>query len=113
MPNPYGDAIDALNAGQLNPENARRVVDYVMGLPELIEAAANRLKRDGQAYCEDFPSSPEAGEVAITLGQQMARMHGPVAEFREVFHRVHDTDLRRLEEPRKHEEKWDYAKNQD
>jgi hypothetical protein len=113
MPNPYEDAIEALTSGTLTPDNARRVLDYVHGLPALIEAAASRLSRDGRAYVEDFPSEPEAGEVAIMLGQQMARMHGPVDEFREVFNRVHDPDLKRLDEPRQQEEKWDFARNRE
>lgn len=113
MPNPYDDVIEALSARTLTPENARRVIDYVMGLPDLIQAAADRLSRDGKAYVEDFPSEPQAGEVAIELGTQMARMQGPVQEFMSVFHRVHERDLRRLEEPRKHEEAWDVASNRE
>jgi len=112
MPNPYRNAIDGLS-GQIDTTNARRVMDYVYGLPELIEAAAQRLTRDGRAYVEDFPSEPQAGEVAIMLGQQMLRMLGPVEEFREVFNRVHDPDLKRLEEPRQQEEKWDVASNRE
>lgn len=112
MPNPYGPAIDALG-GTITPENARRVMDYVYGLPELIEALSARLKRDGMAYVSDFPSEPQAGEVAVSLGTQMARMEGPVAEFRDVFHRVHERDLKRLEEPRHREEAWDVASNRE
>lgn len=112
MPNPYQDAIEALG-GTITTENARRVMDYVYGLPEFITAIAERLTRDGHAYTEDFPSEPQAGEVAISLGQQMQRMHGPVEEFGEVFSRVHDRDLKRLEEPRNQEEKWDVAANRE
>lgn len=110
MPNPYADAIEGLS-GTSSVENARRVMDYVYGLPALVEAAAERIGRDGNAYVEDFPSRPQAGEVAVALAAQMLRMLGPIEEFREVFHRVHEHDLNRLEEPRPHEEKWDVSRN--
>jgi hypothetical protein len=111
MVNPYRPAIEGL-AGRISTENARRVMDYVAGLPELIQAASDRLRRDGAAYVDDFPSDARAGEVAVALGVQMAKMHDPVAKFAAVFARVHAKELDRLENPRQQEEKWDVSKNQ-
>lgn len=112
MPNPYRPAIDALS-GQISTENARRVIDYVAGLPELIEAISARLTRDGHAYVDDFPSDPQAGEVAVALGVQMRRIGDLVAAFQEVFRRVHARDLRRIDEPRRFEERWDVMQNRE
>lgn len=110
MRNPYQPAIDGL-AGHISTENALQVLDYVGGLPALIEAAANRLMRDGNQYVEDFPSDPRAGEVAMLLAQQMRRMHDPVEKFSAVFERVHRQELQRIREPRQGEEKWDVTNN--
>lgn len=110
MPNPYTGAIEALG-GRISTENALRVLDYVTGLPDLIEAMSLRLARDGSAYLEDFPSAPAAGQVAVSLADQMRRMHGPIQQFSKVFERVHAKELERIRNPRKGEVKWDVSKN--
>lgn len=110
MANPYMPAIDGL-AGHISTENALSVLDYVKGLPALIEAAAERLKRDGEQYVTDFPSDPRAGEVAVLLASQMRKMHDPVEKFSTVFEKVHNKELERIRNPRHQEEKWDVSKN--
>jgi hypothetical protein len=109
-PNPYQPVIEALS-GTMTPENALRVIAYVHGLPELIQAVSERLTRDGTAYAEDFPSEPEAAEFAVSLGVLMARLQVNIADFGDTFRRVHERDLRRLESPRRREEAWDYGRN--
>lgn len=111
-PNPYAPVIESLS-GTMTPENARNVLAYVYGLPELIQAVSDRLMRDGTAYAEDFPSEPEAALLALSLAGLMARMQGNVQDFGAVFHRVHEADLRRLEEPRHRESAWDYSANRE
>lgn len=110
MPNPYQAAIDAL-AGTINPENANRALDYVHGLPELVEAIANRMARDGNTYVMEFPTHPAAGEIAVKLGGQMNRMREPVEKFRDVFYKVHQKELDRLRSPRVNEQAWDVTMN--
>jgi hypothetical protein len=110
MVNPYRNVIDTLG-GTITVENALAALDYVYGLPELVDAIAERLVRDGATYCNEFPTDPRAGEVAQLVGVQMQKMHGPVEKFGAVFERVHEAELARLRNPRPHEEKWDIREN--
>jgi hypothetical protein len=111
MPNPYESAIRAFADGRISTENALGVIAYINGLPPLVCALAERLVRDGRAFTEDFPSHPACGELAIQLGLDIARsMQGRIGDLQTTFRRVHAADLRRLENPRPQEWKWDVSR---
>ena len=115
MPNPFDGLIEAADtAGQgYTPENARRVQDFYRHLPEAVDAISRMLSAMGQKTTDDFYIDPSAGQYAQELGSQFARFHGPVEQASEAFQRAHRDDLRRIDEPQPHQDKWDITQNRE
>lgn len=113
MSNPFEAAIEGFNQQHLDPENARRVLEWYQHLPGLIEAGADRLRRDAAALSDEFDTNPTAVEYANDVAATLGRVGQHAEEAMAVFMRIENERLRSALEPRPHEAKWDVAANRE
>jgi hypothetical protein len=106
MPDPFQSHNDALAqvASNLDIHNARALIDWVDGAPGAAEQQASVWRQHAGTIQESIPVS---GEFAATQARQAER----IREAGTVFRRTHQDELRRIDEPRPGEQKWDISAN--
>ncbi|MFF1798522.1 hypothetical protein ACFVXQ_30645, partial [Kitasatospora sp. NPDC058263] len=98
-------------AHTFEPDGMMAVLQMCEELPEALQSIANVFKILAEKADTEFPLEPAVGEafneVYITI--QMASVAG--GEVGPVFRDVHEQDIRRHEDPRNGEDKWDTTNN--
>ncbi|MFF1909695.1 hypothetical protein [Kitasatospora sp. NPDC058218] len=98
-------------AHTFEPDGMMAVLQMCEELPEALQSIANVFKILAEKADTEFPLEPAVGEafneVYITI--QMASLAG--GEVGPIFRDVHEQDIRRHEDPRNGEDKWDTTNN--
>lgn len=113
--NPFAAVIEACgtSAQGYSPDNALRVMEWYEAMPDLIDAIAGMLQRQGAQTVEEFYLYPAAGEFAHALGNQFLRYKDPCDAARHAFEVAHAEDIERVKNPQRHQEKWDITLNRE
>jgi hypothetical protein len=112
MPNPFENITTAIEShGKLDVDNARAVMDWVQHAPQYAETQALLWQKHGNAIVEGLPVTPEFGEALSKLSAAQRRLVSEVAETGATFRRTHAEQLRKIEDPKPNEDKWDISKN--
>ncbi|HWR47581.1 MAG TPA: hypothetical protein VN327_08235 [Pseudonocardiaceae bacterium] len=113
MPNPFHNHNEALAqvANNLDIHNARALIDWVDGAPGAAEQQAGVWRQHAGTIQESIPVSGEFAEAINDFAATQARQAERIREAGAVFRRTHQEELRRIEEPRPGEDKWDVSKN--
>ncbi|MBW0011312.1 MAG: hypothetical protein JO063_14585 [Pseudonocardiales bacterium] len=113
MPNPFHNHNEALAqvANNLDIHNARALIDWVDGAPGAAERQAGVWRQHAGTIQESIPVSGEFAEAINDFAATQARQAERIREAGTVFRRTHQEELRRIEEPRPGEDKWDVSAN--
>ncbi|MEO7193729.1 MAG: hypothetical protein ABIZ05_02745 [Pseudonocardiaceae bacterium] len=113
MPNPFHNHNEALAqvANNLDIHNARALIDWVDGAPGAAEQQAGVWRQHAGTIQESIPVSGEFAEAITDFAATQARQAERIREAGTVFRRTHQEELRRIEEPRPGEDKWDVSAN--
>lgn len=111
--NPFAPVIEALAACKLNPENARRVQQWYEGMPEFVAAVQSMFDGHADELENEFYMDPAPAQYAKGLGAVFGRFREPAANAGALFAAAHHDDLERINNPQRHQEKWDISANQE
>lgn len=113
VPNPFDSHNEALAAStsNLDIENARGLIDWVDNAPGAAETQAAMWTGHAHKIQEQILIGAEFAEALHDFAATQARQAERIREVGATFRRVHAEELRRINEPKPGEDKWDIGKN--
>lgn len=95
-----------------DPENGRAIEEFMNQLPQVLAAAGSSLSNFGQSLNSENPIHSSVGDTVTQSAGLLTGASEIASEANSTFLAVHADDLRRLNEPRAREDKWDVTQNQ-
>jgi hypothetical protein len=98
------------------PGGMIHVYQTIQGMPAGIQSWANTFKILAEKSDDSFPLEKAVGEALSDVFDLLRKAASAAEDVREVFEKVHEHDLERLNSPRKSleaEKTWDAAANED
>ena len=113
MPNPFDSHNEALATAtsNLDIENARALIDWVDNAPGAAETQAAMWNGHAHKIQEQILVAGEFAEALHDFAATQARQAERIREVGTTFRRAHAEELRRINEPKPGEDKWDISKN--
>ncbi|MEU4807436.1 hypothetical protein [Actinosynnema sp. NPDC023587] len=113
MPNPFDNHNEALATAtsNLDIENARALIDWVDNAPGAAETQAAMWNGHAHKIQEQILVAGEFAEALHDFAATQARQAERIREVGVTFRRAHSEELRRINEPKPGEDKWDISKN--
>ncbi|MFI6979953.1 hypothetical protein ACIBSV_15360 [Embleya sp. NPDC050154] len=98
-------------AGQYDPDGAMQVLAFLESLPTALHSFANVFKILAEKSDSELPLDPMVADVLGAIHGLLAGAADGAEDVPQVFRTVHAGDIRRHEEPRPGEDKWDTGNN--
>ena len=113
MPNPFVGYTEALATAtsDLDVHNARALIDWVDNAPGAAEQQAAMWTTSARRINEKILIAGEFAEALHDFAATQARQAERIREVGTIFRRAHAAELRRINEPKPGEDKWDISKN--
>ncbi|MBW4722441.1 hypothetical protein [Saccharothrix obliqua] len=113
MPNPFVDYTEALATAtsNLDVHNARALIDWVDNAPGAAEQQAAMWITSARRINEKILVAGEFADALHDFAATQARQAERIREVGTIFRRAHAEELRRINEPKPGEDKWDISKN--
>ncbi|MEU4807434.1 hypothetical protein [Actinosynnema sp. NPDC023587] len=113
MSNPfvgYNEAL-ATATSNLDIHNARALIDWVDNAPGAAELQAAMWTTSARRISEKILIAGEFAEALHDFAATQARQAERIREVGTTFRRAHSAELRRINEPKPGEDKWDISRN--
>lgn len=89
------------------PENGEQFDQFVSELPRLFDAIGMAFHHVGDKMGSDYPIDPNVTAHLQELGAHVAAMSSMAEETYRIHRQQHETEMRRIEDPRPGEPLWD------
>ena len=106
----YTEAL-ATATSDLDVHNARALIDWVDNAPGAAEQQAAMWTTSARRINEKILIAGEFAEALHDFAATQARQAERIREVGTIFRRAHAAELRRINEPKPGEDKWDISKN--
>jgi hypothetical protein len=98
-------------AQSFEPDGMMQVLSAFEGMPEAMHSIARTFQILAERSDAEFPLEKEVGEALNDVFRQLQQAIGACEEVATTMRRVHEQDIRRHEDPRNGEDKWDTGNN--
>ncbi|MFD8080725.1 hypothetical protein ACFV4F_03385 [Kitasatospora sp. NPDC059722] len=98
-------------AATFDPDGMMQVLAMVEEMPDALASIANVFKLLAEKCDEEFPLDSQVGMALQEIYMFLQLAVGAAGEAGPTFRQVHEVDIRRHEDPRNGEEKWDTTNN--
>ncbi|MEV6465916.1 hypothetical protein [Kitasatospora sp. NPDC051702] len=99
-------------AATFDPDGMMQVLAMVEELPDALASIANVFKILSERCDAEFPLDPQVGMALQEIYMFLQLAVGAASEAGPAFRQAHEGDIRRHEDPRNGEDKWDTTNNQ-
>lgn len=109
MSSPIAAVTDAVNThiGGFHPEHGEELDRFMGDLSGFFDDLGSNLIHLADRLGSDFPVNGAVIEAIRELGANAAAQSGVAGEVYATHRKEHDTEMKRIEEPRPGEEMWD------
>ncbi|MEU9074340.1 hypothetical protein [Kitasatospora sp. NPDC048538] len=98
-------------AATFDPDGMMQVLAMVEELPDALTSIANVFKILSERCDAEFPLDPQVGMALQEIYMFLQLAVGAASEAGPAFRQAHEGDIRRHEDPRNGEDKWDTTNN--
>ncbi len=98
-------------AQSFDPDGMMQVLTAFEGMPEAMHSIARTFQILAERSDAEFPLEKQVGEALNDVFQQLQQAITACEEVATTMRRVHEQDIRRHEDPRNGEDKWDTGNN--
>jgi uncharacterized protein YigA (DUF484 family) len=95
-----------------DPENMTDVRDFLSDFPGFFDEFATSLNALADKFENELPVNPAIPEHAREMTSVLSGLADHARELVDMFEKLHEVELRRLDEPREREDMWDQKANQ-
>ena len=113
MTSPIHDAAEAIAEGFANfkPSNIEDLRGMFDDLPQLFENFVEGVNALANRFDDELPVKPVVGEGIREMVAGLAGLRDHSDALRTTFEQAHESELKRIDEPRPGEELWDVQNN--
>ena len=96
-----------------NPEGMMQVGNDFAKMPEAYRNIANAMQKMAQRANDQDPLNPAIVDMMHKVYQKLQEAAKLSEELAPAFRNLHAVDIKRIEQPRRGEGKWDLSQNRD